>query len=89
MIWGITDAARYERRQARLAALYYKPYRWFAWRPVRLDDGRWVWWEWIEVEDLITYVNGIYSRGFWGFKWHRAIKKEERDGSNILQVSTA
>lgn len=44
MIWGET----WEQRKARLEA----PSRVYAWRPRRLDDGRWVW---------LTY----YHRKWW------------------------
>lgn len=26
--------------------------KWFAWRPVQLDTGEWVWWETIERRDF-------------------------------------
>lgn len=38
MIWGQTA-------QEKLWA--YKLHAWFAWRPVKLDNGRWVWLQWI------------------------------------------
>jgi hypothetical protein len=28
------------------------PYRWFAWRPVRIRDGRWVWRQWVARCDV-------------------------------------
>lgn len=38
MIWG----QKYGEREAALARRR-GPHEWFAWRPVRLDDGRWAW----------------------------------------------
>lgn len=38
MIWGKTTEEQLK--------VYHK-HKWFAWYPVTLDDGRWVWWEWI------------------------------------------
>ena len=38
MIWGKTT---YEQLWE------YRRHKWFAWYPVTLDNGRWVWWEYI------------------------------------------
>lgn len=37
MIWGKTDKEKSER--------IIRCKQWFAWRPVKLEDGRWCWWE--------------------------------------------
>jgi len=38
MIWGkTTEEQLWE----------YRKHKWFAWYPVALDNGQWVWWEWI------------------------------------------
>lgn len=39
MIWGKTYKARDKK--------YYGTKKWFAWRPVILDDGSWAWWIWV------------------------------------------
>lgn len=40
MIWGETDDA--------YSARLHTPHRWFAWRPVLLEDGRWAWLQTVE-----------------------------------------
>jgi hypothetical protein len=37
---------------------------WFAWRPVRLFSGRWVWWrqvEWKSMKRLRPHPSGVYT----------------------------
>jgi len=36
MIWGKKHEDKYDP---------FEPHEWFAWRPVQLMDGRWIWWE--------------------------------------------
>lgn len=36
MIWGKTIEKQ---------LWMYRRHKWFAWYPVKLNDGRWVWWE--------------------------------------------
>ncbi len=43
MIWG--------RKQGEI-----RTYIWFAWYPVYLDDGRWVWWEKVKVKKINEFT---------------------------------
>lgn len=70
MIWGRTKAERDS---------YRKGHRWFAWRPVRLEDGRWAWMNtvWREAEECTVAC----GRGVFGsvraWRWtHTAISDE-------------
>jgi len=51
MIWGKTNTQR--------LAIYEK-HKWFAWYPVKLNDGRWIWWEWTWQQRL-TNSHGMNS----------------------------
>ena len=42
--------------------------RWFAWHPVQLDNGVWVWWEWVtyrceSTEGQNTHYQLLSKRG--------------------------
>lgn len=52
MIWGKTTIERKKKQQA-------KEKKWFAWYPIHLVDGRWVWLEYVSYE---TY-------GSWDGTW--------------------
>lgn len=42
MIWGKTKTEKLKQK-----LWVYKLHAWFAWRPVKLDNGRWIWLQWI------------------------------------------
>ncbi len=44
MIWGRTKEEQWMIRE-KWKQNHEKETLWFAWRPVRLKDGRWVWWQ--------------------------------------------
>jgi hypothetical protein len=73
MIWGKTQQ---ERKIAAVAKLqketsgYYR----FAWHPVILSDGRWVWLE--RVFWRLEYIDRLGSRILSGFEWKRSIENE-------------
>lgn len=68
MIWGRTDAAKYD-TIARARAEHW--HSWFAWRPVRLLDGRWAW---LQTLERISYyaseisVNAHATLNGWCFR---------------------
>ena len=53
MIWGKTF------KQKRIERIAVNA-RWFAWKPVQLNDGRWIWW---------TRLQRVY-RDNWGGPWY-------------------
>ena len=50
MIWGKTTKEKLTQ--------YYSVGKWFAWRPVQLEDGRWVWWEYVWCHSWRKKYNG-------------------------------
>ncbi len=42
---------------------YIYKHRWFSWRPVRLDNGKWVWFKWVErtVDDRPLVYLGLLT----------------------------
>lgn len=49
MIWGN------KRKQECMGSVC----QWFAWHPVRLRDGRWVWWETVWLHEWTTKAGDI------------------------------
>ena len=43
MIWGKTHTQKKKDKESK----FPEGKNWFAWHPVRLDDGRWAWREWL------------------------------------------
>ena len=70
MIWGETDEQRHARR--------YTWHRWFAWRPVRVNDGRWVWRETVARKR----VDGINGMKWWAYEARRTLPSSEKGDSN-------
>lgn len=61
MIFGKTYRQRYANEQSYLLSWHKVPYRlWFAWRPVRLDDGR------IAFLQMVVKNVSVYR---WNFRW--------------------
>ena len=50
MIWGNTKQHNIDEHD-RIA----KWHKWFAWYPVTLEDGRFVWWQWVNKRTAIEY----------------------------------
>lgn len=48
MIWGMTNSEKY-------TTIYSVGQR-FAWYPVRLTDGQWVWWEYVRVHSWHSHI---------------------------------
>ena len=47
---------------------------WFAWRPVRLDDGRWAWLEWLDRR-----IEGLFCLDEWfTTRYYRKHQLEEK-----------
>jgi len=52
MIWGMTNKQKGE--------TIYSQKKWFAWRPVKLKDGQWVWWEYVWIMSERNYWHSAY-----------------------------
>jgi hypothetical protein len=52
MQWGEPWAIARERRRL-MGDKEWR--RWFAWYPVRLNDGTWAWWEYVEFSQPMKY----------------------------------
>lgn len=64
MIWGETTKQKLERK-----SWVYGLHAWFAWYPVKLDNGRWIWLQWIWQQKNRTVVDGVNVHQ--GRKWSR------------------
>jgi len=60
MHWGKTDAEKEKSKQKRLESLHNTWQPAFAWHPVKLDDGTWIWFEWYEYKYLIYQHYGRF-----------------------------
>lgn len=56
MIWGKTDEEQKNIEKAKDA-------RWFAWHPVKLKNGRWVW-----LERVARTLWGCWDGGYYEYK---------------------
>ena len=50
MIWGKTTSEK--------IAEIYSVSKWFAWYPIQLKDGRWIWWEYVWLHKCRSYLTG-------------------------------
>lgn len=73
MVFGKSDQQRDEEEQARLRSLLDNPPRWWAWYPVKVETGEWVWWEDVEcVYDIMQdYHTGYLTLWSTKFKYRR------------------
>ncbi len=40
--------------------IYHKPHYWFAWYPVQLESGEWVWWE-IVTRQSVGAISKVFE----------------------------
>lgn len=71
MKFGKTRAEKYAEEQANLEYRYKNPKTWFAWYPVQIDTGEWVWWEHVKV---IEPINDYGAEGITtGYHYHSSL----------------
>ena len=58
MIFGLSHQEKKDRCQKRLRWIDENRQRVFAVVPLRLSNGRWVWWQWVWLQ----WTVGVYSR---------------------------